>query len=1683
MRKLLITPYDRCKANRRCNWGVVELDQYTNDVRFFHQLFDQGNLYDIELFLDFEDWRMGSRGFSWDANLAPTQEGFTSTPRARAADGVIRGAHFWPFDQSSLGPDVPCFLTERNQGLILDRSLQYSQIYMQESLVADLQGRIAWLTENIETAAMGPVLRSRKDVRIYLSDQRADYSRWEQNEQEELNELRSSQCVSTGCHILFNTSSLRLSGAINGTGVIGNTSSGTEVALFTFNSIYLGPEVQVTVVGQRALALLSKTTAIINTTIEISPGTLGGFPGGGSVARYASDMLVDDPRYIYICDLGGYCSTNSSSNSSSSSRSGEPIISNNVNGPGSGNVRINPFIIRTGGSHIPEIQSVTTSAKAGQTLSGGFILHFKNYSTPLISHDASSLSVQRVIEDNLNLINPDSSTIFLDRDGRPAGVGFVSVTRSGADPQEGYTWNITFTSAIGNIEQIRATSWLWADGAETNIIVRTLRDGNELGGSFQLEFQGYKTKPILSSETAASLRKKLLALPVVTSAFVDRSDPTNNCDDGLCQNGPYPARGLLWVVYVTTDLTADDVTPTSPTSPLALETAPYYHFTADGSALTGQGANVEVLLGTSESPYIPQDLLNISFPFSLAFGGAGGSYGGSGGSGYGANAVGPTYSDRYVSDLVGGSGGCMAQTDPFLINAVLGRVSGIGGDGGGAIEIISASDLTIGSFGKIIAIGGDGEQSSQGGGGGGSGGAILLASGTAVKVDGNLDVSGGNGGYGGSYYQNQAGGGGGGGRIAIYADSIVTTSATISYAGGKCGVYSAETDHDALYLNGTAVFYSSIPLDPTRVKRVIKLHLQAIAPDSTTQIVHSVTPSEGFGQVVNATFSVVFLDPKNVSALLNTTEQLLVKQKRVNIAEFSFLGCSALQYELGTYTQVDKSQPSSCTNSGEAGSYYSEALMTTAMYVSATKGAEDTSRALFFSNNEMTNTSTGSLREVPFAWNGPTISFEPSRPTRVTYYTRTDSVPNESTRYGYGSLFSLVSRGESGLNVSNVIGVYFGWAIMHGSNFGSAVDESTFYKRLVTMDPSPTLATWYKVDIRIQWDAQTYSVALNDTIVTYNQTFQAEDIDGIRLSVWMAVEVWFDEIYVGFDNTMDFSCPITTRTGTRTDAPVQKGWSFEEVHGGNSNGYTEYKTMQRHYNFLLTTGSIPFDGQGAVSDFQDIKIQNAQGDYAWVQGKIHAGALVYLTNSARTIRSPLAASATLVSSDGLWYSGADKNIGDGRQFLYSEYTYTNTRYPSLNGGVAACSSQDLSDWRFEGIVFHYVNLSDMVYGYDNSTFYIERPKVLFNSLTNEYVMWAAMDRTQRDLAMNMIASSPFEDGPFLFRRSFYPDGNKTRDQVIYMGDGDLPQLARTYYQTVEYILPQAIMQPIWESAKSRTGLINYRSNYHRAYYHVSYDNYNDIYLQRWRKEDINYQVLCKNKITGVEREVASGTYNADGFICDDPSEVKIVIGQGNPNITSRFVSPNNSAYSWWRPTSVPAVLAQDWSANYQDGYCGIRKLNDNYAEDDPDLATFEPTDRSTCSNIADNPVHTTLADKLIGVLRVVLTRRAKYLAVSQLTGDYMDTNGYLSSFEGELESGNLISLLTEKGQFGLTAGSQINSTFRPPQRAEFETAWDYRIRFSQYIRNYNDRASYSLACVLDGVCPVNFADQLTSGQT
>ena len=180
-------------------------------------------------------------------------------------------------------------------------------------------------------------------------------------------------------------------------------------------------------------------------------------------------------------------------------------------------------------------------------------------------------------------------------------------------------------------------------------------------------------------------------------------------------------------------------------------------------------------------------------------------------------------------------------------------------------------------------------------------------------------------------------------------------------------------------------------------------------------------------------------------------------------------------------------------------------------------------------------------------------------------------------------------------------------------------------------------------------------MTLDDTVLAKDQAFQADDIDGIRLSTMRACTVWYDEIYVGFDNTMQFSCPTTSRDkGTQTMGPDQKHWSLEELLGQGSTGYTEYYKMSRHYSHLDPFGSVQFDGRGLVSTNQDIKFKYPSGDYPVEQGKMKAGAMNYLTNSPRSAKSASGRSSTTVSEQGLWYSPPDGvgGAGDGRQYWY-----------------------------------------------------------------------------------------------------------------------------------------------------------------------------------------------------------------------------------------------------------------------------------------------------------------------------------------------------------------------------------------------------------------------------------------------
>ena len=162
------------------------------------KLFKRGRSFSIQLFLDFEDWRVGTRGLNINGDFPPQKfendisygnyyndkfnnnyynnnnnnngnnnNNNNNNNSSLQYKSASLSAYFSPFRlPSSISSiyDIPSYLSDSNQGLVLDRNVQYSQLYKQNALISDLNGEIQFLTDHTETAVTDFQLRSRKDV-------------------------------------------------------------------------------------------------------------------------------------------------------------------------------------------------------------------------------------------------------------------------------------------------------------------------------------------------------------------------------------------------------------------------------------------------------------------------------------------------------------------------------------------------------------------------------------------------------------------------------------------------------------------------------------------------------------------------------------------------------------------------------------------------------------------------------------------------------------------------------------------------------------------------------------------------------------------------------------------------------------------------------------------------------------------------------------------------------------------------------------------------------------------------------------------------------------------------------------------------------------------------------------------------------------------------------------------------------------------------------------------------------------------------------------------------------------------------------------------------------------------------------------------------------------------------------
>jgi len=101
-------------------------------------------------------------------------------------------------------------------------------------------------------------------------------------------------------------------------------------------------------------------------------------------------------------------------------------------------------------------------------------------------------------------------------------------------------------------------------------------------------------------------------------------------------------------------------------------------------------------------------------------------------------------------------------------------------------------------------------------------------------------------------------------------------------------------------------------------------------------------------------------------------------------------------------------------------------------------------------------------------------------------------------------------------------------------------------------------------------------------------------------------------------------------------------------------------------------------------------------------------------------------------------------------------------------GVRCYSSRDLFHWRDEGLVLCAVP-GDPAHDLHPSKV-CERPKVLFNARTKQFVMWLHVDSEDYKAARAGVAVADSPVGPFRYLESVRPEGQDSRDQTLFQDE-------------------------------------------------------------------------------------------------------------------------------------------------------------------------------------------------------------------------------------------------------------------------------------------------------------------------
>lgn len=132
----------------------------------------------------------------------------------------------------------------------------------------------------------------------------------------------------------------------------------------------------------------------------------------------------------------------------------------------------------------------------------------------------------------------------------------------------------------------------------------------------------------------------------------------------------------------------------------------------------------------------------------------------------------------------------------------------------------------------------------------------------------------------------------------------------------------------------------------------------------------------------------------------------------------------------------------------------------------------------------------------------------------------------------------------------------------------------------------------------------------------------------------------------------------------------------------------------------------------------------------------------------------------------LYYNGAYYLFGEikkGKTWLVPNQSWEDYRVPA--GGVSCYSSKDLKHWKNQGVALGPVK-GQPGNELDTSRV-IERPKVIYNSKTKQFVMWMHIDKKDYSYSQLGVAVSDKPTGPYRYLHSVKPNRQMARDMSLF----------------------------------------------------------------------------------------------------------------------------------------------------------------------------------------------------------------------------------------------------------------------------------------------------------------------------